>query len=76
MTMTLTGAAKGIKELKDHAGWRLNNMPARYARMSGVQDLEVSSRLRSAIDGEGSTPTRAVEGQFRNYAYEELEQGF
>ena len=76
ITMLLTGAARDIKDLRSHVGWRSKEMPSRYARAKDVQDAAISKRFSEAIDGINEVPAGQVEHLFGQGDYGSLPLAF
>ncbi len=76
VTMRVTGAAKGVEDLKQHMGWKSVGMPLRYSRASQSQDMAISQRLKEAIDGESGVTAREAEAQYTGASYDSLPMAF
>ena len=76
VTMRLTGAAKGVEDLKQHVGWRSSRMPLQYSRAQKAQDMGISQRLSRAISGHGEVTARQVETMHMGESYDLLPGAF
>ncbi len=76
VTMMLTGAAKGVQDLRKHVGWRSHNMPERYARAHVSVDMTISERLKDTVDRKGRGSASEVDEIYAGISYETLPVAF